>query len=100
MHKMNDMFKGCTSLLSLPDISMWNTNEVKNIKEIFEGCISLLSLPDISLLEFEAVHFIDNITKDCFSLMYLPDISQWNSDSKPYFYYYNDFSCSTDHKAF
>ena len=44
------MFNGCYSLISLPDISKWNTSKVKyfGINNIINGCISLISLPDIS----------------------------------------------------
>ena len=45
---MSGMFSGCSSLLSLPDISKWNTNNVKDMSRMFSGCSSLLSLPDIS----------------------------------------------------
>ena len=42
------MFYGCSSLSSLPDISKWNTNNVKDMRYMFYGCSSLSSLPDIS----------------------------------------------------
>ena len=42
------MFSECYSLLSLPDISGWNTAHIKNINNLFFGCYSLISLPDIS----------------------------------------------------
>jgi len=45
---MSYMFYECSSLLSLPDISKWNTNKVTNISFMFSICSSLLSLPDIS----------------------------------------------------
>ena len=45
---MKDMFLGCNSLISLPDISNWNTSKVMNMYQMFSGCISLISLPDIS----------------------------------------------------
>ena len=45
---MSEMFLGCSSLLSLPDISKWNTNNVTNMSHIFCRCSSLLSLPNFS----------------------------------------------------
>ena len=42
------MFYNCSSLISLPDISVWNTKVVANPEEIFHNCTSLVSLPDIS----------------------------------------------------
>ena len=45
---MSYMFYGCKSLISLSDISNWNTNNVTNMSFMFFGCKSLISLPDIS----------------------------------------------------
>ena len=44
---MSSMFFQCSSLESLPDISKWDTRNVKNISDMFCGCSSLESLPDI-----------------------------------------------------
>ena len=35
---INSMFSGCSSLLSLPDISKWNTKNVTNICYMFRNC--------------------------------------------------------------
>ena len=48
VNNMSYMFFGCSSLLSLPDISELNTNNVTSMGNMFFGCSSLLSLPDIS----------------------------------------------------
>ena len=45
---MKSMFDGCKSLLSLPDISKWETQNVINMSYMFQSCESLSSLPDIS----------------------------------------------------
>ena len=45
---MSYMFEEYSSLLSLPDISKWKTNNVNNMISMFSGCRSLKSLPDIS----------------------------------------------------
>ena len=45
---MSNMFRGCSSLSSLPDISKLNTNNVTNMSYMFSSCSSLSSLPDIS----------------------------------------------------
>ena len=42
------MFYGCSSLISLPDISKWNTKNVTDMGYMFYECSSLKSLPDIS----------------------------------------------------
>ena len=45
---MSCMFAGCSSLISLPDISKWDTSNVNDMNYMFCGCTSLSSLPDIS----------------------------------------------------
>ena len=42
------MFYKCKSLISLPDISIWDASKVKNMELLFSECESLISLPDIS----------------------------------------------------
>ena len=34
---MSQMLKGCSSLLSLPNISKWNTNNATNMSNMFYG---------------------------------------------------------------
>ena len=46
---MSCVFCGCESLISLPDISKWNTSNVTNMSDMFCNCSSLNSLPDISI---------------------------------------------------
>ena len=43
--KMSSMFHGCSSLISLPDISKWNTYNVIHMDSMFNGCSSLIFLP-------------------------------------------------------
>ena len=45
---MSYIFSGCSSLILLPDISKWDTNNVQDMSYIFSGCSSLRLLPDIS----------------------------------------------------
>ena len=42
---MRFMFLGCSSLLSLPDISKWNTNNVNDMSYMFWGCSDKLNIP-------------------------------------------------------
>ena len=78
---MNDMFYGCSSLLSLPDISKLNTNNVIDMNEMFYGCALLLSLPDISKWNTNNVTNMSHMFFDCSSLSSLPDISKWNTNN-------------------
>jgi surface protein len=75
---MDNIFYGCHSLFSLPDIYKWNTSNVKNMNNIFSRCHSLVSLPDISKWDTSNVEFMNNIFSGCHSLISLPDISKWD----------------------
>ena len=44
---MSSMFRGCSSLSSLPDIEKLNTNKVTNMNSMLHGCSSLSSLPKL-----------------------------------------------------
>ena len=82
INKINDAsytFYECSSLRSLPDISEWNTKNVKNIGCMFYGCISLHILPDISKWNIENVKNMTCMFYGCSSLQSLPDISKWNT---------------------
>ena len=76
---MKYMFCGCSSLLSLPDISNWDTSKVTDMKYMFNGCSSLLSLPDISKWDTSKVTDMKHMFDGCCSLSSLPDISKWDT---------------------
>jgi len=48
---MDSKFYNFSSLISLPDISKWNTSNVKDMSYMFCLCSSLISLTDISKLQ-------------------------------------------------
>ena len=74
---MSNLFSGCSSLLFLPDISKWCTDKVINMQFMFSGCTSLLILPDISKWNTDNVQSLAGMFHECSSLQYLPDISKW-----------------------
>ena len=76
---MSSMFYNCKSLLSLPDISKRDTNNVINMSSMFHNCKLLKSLPDISNWNMNNVMNISNMFSNCESLSFLPDISKWNT---------------------
>ena len=78
---MSYIFKGCSSLASLPDISKWNTNNVTNMSCMFNGCKSLSFLPDISKWNTNNVTNMSFMVNGCKSLTSLPDISKWNTNN-------------------
>ena len=78
---MSWMFSECSSLISLPDISKWNTNKVTEMSSIFYKCSSLLSLIDISKWNTNNVVDMSYMFSECSSLLSLPDISKWNTNN-------------------
>ena len=76
---MNSMFYGCTSLVSLPNISEWNTIKVKNMSKLFRGCSSLSYLSKELLWNTVNVKNMESMFSGCTALKNLPDISTWNT---------------------
>ena len=73
------MFDNCGLLISLPDISEFNTENVINMGRMFYQCKSLLSLPDISKWKTDYVYEMSYMFAYCGLLESLPDISKWNT---------------------
>ena len=48
---ISEMFYECSSLISLPDISKWNTNKVTDMYNIFYGCLNII-VPKIIKTKF------------------------------------------------
>ena len=44
---MSEMFYYCKSLLSLPDISKWNTSNLENAYRMFGECDKIMKKPTI-----------------------------------------------------
>ena len=78
---MNGIFDKCSLLLSLPDISEWNTSNITNMYQIFDSCTSLTELPDISNWDTSKVANMSLMFYGCSSLKSLPDISKWNTSN-------------------
>ena len=66
---MGNMFNGCSSLLSLPDISKWNTINVTNMSYMFYGCSPLSSLPDISKWNTNNVKDMHDMFYECSNII-------------------------------
>ena len=77
--EINAIFKGCSLIKTLPDISKWNTENIIEMKFLFNECTSLINLPDISKWNMEEVITIEGMFKGCSSLKSLPNISKWNT---------------------
>ena len=77
---MDNMFLHCINLKSIPNISKWNTSKLMNISYLFADCRCLLYLPDISKWNINNLEFIEGLFFRCYSLQILPDISKWKTD--------------------
>jgi len=75
---MRNMFQNCSKLISLPDISKWNTSNVINMACIFYGCSSITKYPDLSKWDTSKVTNLSGMFYQCTSLLSIPDISNWN----------------------
>ena len=76
---MSAMFSGCEKLISLPDISMWNTSNVKSMSMMFSKCKKLENLPDLSKWNISSVSNLSFMFSKCENLTSLPDLSIWNT---------------------
>ena len=61
MRKYSDLFNGCKSLISIPDISNWKTHKIVGMNHIFDGCSSLISMPDITKWDISNAININNM---------------------------------------
>ena len=75
----SSLFWGCISLISLPDISKWDTSNIINMGRMFSRCSSLSYLDDISNWDTSNVRYMNGMFFNCQSLSSLPDISKWNT---------------------
>ena len=64
-----NLFRQCTSLVSLPDISKWNISNVKDMSCIFDGSNSLISLPDIFKRDNSKITNLSYLFSKCESLV-------------------------------
>ena len=78
---MSNMFDGCSNLLSLSDISKWNTNNIINMSYMFNKCSKLSSIHDISKWNTNNVTDMSRMFYGCSNLLSLPDISKWNTNN-------------------
>ena len=73
------MFNNCNQLTSIPDISQWDTKNVKDMSYMFCNCSSLKVLPNISNWSTDSLTDLTGMFKECSSISTFPDISNWNT---------------------
>ena len=76
---MREMFRGCTKLTEVKNITSWNTERVKIMRYLFYGCSSLTSL-DLSRWNTERVEDLDAVFYNCKALTSL-DVSKWDTEN-------------------
>ena len=69
------MFSECPSLLSLPDIPKWNTNNIKDMNGKLIGCSSLSYLPDIPKWNTNNVEVMKYMFSECLNIILLKMIN-------------------------
>ena len=84
INNMSNMFYECSTLLSLSDISKWDTSNIMDISYIFGGFELLEYLPDISKWNISNVKYMQGMLMGCKSLKKLPDISNWDTSNVIY----------------
>ena len=62
---MSTMFSGCSSLISLPDISKWDTKNVTDMSGMFCDCSSLNNLEGISKWDTKSVTDMSRMFYGC-----------------------------------
>jgi len=80
IYDISYMFSGCLSLISLPDISNMNLNNIINIRGFF-FCSSLSYTDDISKWKTRNIQDLCGIFQEYSSLRSIPDISRWNTQN-------------------
>ena len=78
------MFYNCSSLISLPDISKWNTNNIIYMENMFYNCSSLISLPDLSKWNINNPIDEKHLINDIFLLLFEKDMFDMNTFNKKY----------------
>ena len=78
LRDMSNMFRDCSSLISIKDFRI-DTRNVTDMSYLFRGCCSLENLPDISIWDTSNVTNMEYMFYGCESLKQLPDISKWKT---------------------
>ena len=69
------MFNYFKALISLPDISKWDTSKVTNMNRLFCSCFLLSSIPDITNWNIANGANLEKMFQSCDSLKSIPNLS-------------------------
>ena len=78
---MSHMFDECISLISIPDVSKWNTNNLIYTARIFYNCISLLILSDYFIFKYDEHEDYDFENFEDIRDIYLKSLIKKSDDS-------------------
>ena len=89
---MNEVFYGCSSLISIPDISNWKISEDKKINNIFDHYISLTESSSFDLDSKDNAFSLlsDNDSKD-YNFIIKNNVKSSNNNDNSYNSYYESF---------
>ena len=65
MENLFEIFMDCKQLISLPDLSKWDTSQVTNIENLFNGCSSLTSINCIYGWNTKNIVKMNGFIRDC-----------------------------------
>jgi surface protein len=83
------MFRGCTELTTIGNVSNWDTSSLTNIYNMFYNCYGLTSL-DLSGWDTSEVTDMTEMFYNCYNLITL-DLSDWDMGKVTSTYSYNMF---------
>ena len=78
---IKEMFYNCSSFLTSPDISKWNTSNITEIDGLFYNCHDLKSLPDLNNWDISNITNMSYMFYNCINLKSIPNISEWNTSN-------------------
>ena len=80
MSQFEAVFSECENLITIGDISQWDTANVFWMSEMFNQCKKLKSIGDISNWKVTRLSDISYMFYECSKLTGLGDLNKWNID--------------------
>jgi surface protein len=75
IYQTSELFKNCSSIVSLDDIEKWSFKSIKYTDEMFAGCSSLETIGDISHWDVKNLVEMSRMFNGCRNLTC--DLSSW-----------------------
>ena len=81
MHDFSSMFNEISTITPDSSFEIYDSSNIRSMKNMFYNCKTLEKLPDISILDTKNVENMSSMFYNCSSLKQLPDISKWNTSN-------------------